>query len=74
MDYGKQEVAIYKKENSNISQQLIPIEKTEPLQKEIETFVNCVIQKKPPPVSGEEARKSLKVALEIQKKIWRRKF
>lgn len=74
MDYGKQEVAIYKKENSKISQQLIHIEKTEPLKEEIQTFINCIINKHPSPVCGEEARKSLKVAFQIQKKIWRRKF
>ena len=74
MDYEKQEVGIYKKDDSKISQQLIPIEKTEPLKKELEAFINCIIHNHPSPVSGLEARKSLKVAFQIQKQIWRKRY
>ena len=66
--------AIYlvaKKQANQISKKAIPIEKEEPLKKEIASFVDCVINKKRPVVSGEDAKDALRVALEIQNQIWK---
>ena len=48
-----------------------PIEKEEPLKKELESFVGCVATGKKPLISGTEGRDALAVALEIEKKIRR---
>lgn len=41
----------------------------EPLKKELESFVDCVLEKRRPAVSGEEGLKSLRVAIEVLKEI-----
>lgn len=69
LDYNAQEAFIYKKEANQITKDALPIEKEEPLKKEIESFVDCIINQKQPVVSGEDARDALKVALGIQKRI-----
>lgn len=71
LDYNAQEASIYRKENNQITKKAIPIEKEEPLKKEIESFVDCVINKKQPVVSGVDGRDALKTALEIESKIWK---
>jgi predicted dehydrogenase len=55
-----------------ITKENLPIEKEQPLQKELESFIACVINKTTPLVSGPVAREALVVALQIQKQIWRR--
>lgn len=47
----------------------VPIEKDEPLKLELEDFVQCVRERQVPKVSGESARQSLEVALEITRQI-----
>ena len=47
----------------------LPIEKEQPLPKELEHFADCVRENKKPLVAGEEGRLALAVALEIGKKI-----
>ena len=69
MDYFKQEAFIYKKTAAGISKTAIPIEKEQPLKKELCSFLECVKSKKKPIVSGTEARDALCVALRIIKKI-----
>jgi predicted dehydrogenase len=70
LDYVDQKAFIYRKHLLSISKEAIPIEKEEPLKKELESFVECVLKDKAPVVSGVEARDALKVALEITDKIW----
>ncbi len=70
LDYVDQKAFIYRKNLFQISKEAIPIEKEEPLKKELESFVDCVLKDKPPVVSGVEAKEALKVALEITEKIW----
>ncbi|MBP6343367.1 MAG: Gfo/Idh/MocA family oxidoreductase [Candidatus Omnitrophica bacterium] len=70
LDYVEQKAFIYRKQLIAITKENIPIEKEEPLKKELESFVDCVRLDKPPVVSGSEAREALKVALEITDKIW----
>ena len=70
LDYAKQEANIYSKDEKGIHKRNIPIEKEEPLKKELEHFIDCVREDQRPKVSGIEGRDALKVALAITQKIW----
>lgn len=70
LDYVDQKAFIYRKQLIAITKENIPIEKEEPLKKELESFIDCITHDRPPVVSGIEARLALKVALEITEKIW----
>ncbi len=70
LDYAKQEASLYSKDERGIHKRGIPIEKEEPLKKELEHFIDCVRDDLPPKVSGREGREALKVALDITQKIW----
>jgi predicted dehydrogenase len=69
LDYIKQDAVIYKKQFGRIVSQQIDIQKENPLQKEISSFLHCVRTGQKPLASGEEARQALSVALEILQKI-----
>ena len=69
LDYVKQEAFIYKKHDNMISKHALPIEKEEPLKKEIESFLDCISNDKKPIVGGVEGRDALKLALGIGQKI-----
>ncbi len=69
LDYCNQEAFIYKKESDSITKVSLPIEKEEPLKKELESFVDCVLNKKKPLISGEEGLNALKLAQTIIKQI-----
>jgi predicted dehydrogenase len=69
LDYKNAAASVYTRSPSGISKENLPIEKEEPLPKELSSFVNCVLHKITPLVSGEVAREALKVALEIQDQI-----
>ncbi len=71
LDYVKQEAFIYRKNGSEISKAPLPIEKEEPLKKELESFALCVRDHKRPLVAGEEGRDALKLAQEIEEKLWK---
>ncbi|MDD5617534.1 MAG: Gfo/Idh/MocA family oxidoreductase [Candidatus Omnitrophica bacterium] len=73
LDYVNQEASLYKKENGQIIKDTLPIEKEEPLKKEIESFIDCVLNHKKPLVSGIEAYQALQIADQILRKIWRTK-
>jgi len=70
LDYKDAKACIYKKTGLNITKVDLPIEKEQPLQKELESFIDCVITHKEPQVSGPVAREALAVALKIQNQIW----
>jgi len=70
LDYKDAKASVYKKTGLQISKTDLPIEKEQPLQKELQSFVNCVIEHKEPLVSGKTAREALAVALQIQDQIW----
>ena len=71
LDYVKQEAFIYKRHQNQILKHGLPIEKEEPLKKELEHFIDCVQQDRIPLISGTEGREALSVALEISEKIWK---
>ncbi len=70
LDYVQQEAYIYRKYDHRISKHRLPIEKEEPLRKEIEHFLTCIQEDKIPLIAGPEAREALKVALAITQQIW----
>lgn len=69
LDYVQQEAYIYKKHFGLILKHSLPIEKEEPLKKEVDSFINCVRKGAQPIVSGREGRAALKLALEITQGI-----
>jgi len=69
VDYKQQNGFIYKKKKNHLEKIEIKVEKSEPLQKELEEFVLCCLNKKKPSFSIREAIQSLKIALMIEKKI-----
>lgn len=73
LDYQTQEAFCYKKEKASIIKTPIPIEKEEPIKKEIESFVSCVRNNRKPVVSGVEAYQALKIATKIRDLIWKRR-
>jgi len=73
LDYKNEEAFIYQKKGTSITKDSLPIEKEQPLKKELSHFIECVSQNKQPIVSGQVARAALCLALKIQKKIWQRK-
>ena len=69
LNYADQSATIHKKKGSGIKKKRLKIKKEEPLKKELVSFVDCVMHKEKPLVSGEEGKRALAVALEIGKKI-----
>ncbi len=69
LDYLTQSAILFKKSRNRIKKKKIRIRKQEPLKKELESFVHCVLTNKKPIVSGEEARKALNVAIDITHQI-----
>ncbi|MFH0739402.1 MAG: Gfo/Idh/MocA family oxidoreductase [Candidatus Omnitrophota bacterium] len=72
LDYKEAQASVYKRTSQGITKEDLPIEKEQPLQKELQSFVDCVATGREPIVSGKVGRAALTVALEIQKQIWRR--
>jgi predicted dehydrogenase len=70
LDYKEAKASVYKKSGAVITKEDLPIEKEQPLQREIASFVDCITSRKQPLVSGIVARGALAVALKIQKQIW----
>lgn len=74
LDYKEAKASVYKKRGLKIIKEDLPIEPEEPLQKELESFLNCIVKHRQPLVSGAVARQALAIALEIQRQIWRKKI
>src|SRR3989338_5481540 len=72
LDYKEAKACVYKKAGLTITKEDLPIEKEQPLKKELGSFLACVLEHREPLVSGRIAREALKVALEIQNQIWRK--
>ena len=69
LDYIKQEAIISRKINNQITSENIDIKKEAPLEKELSSFADCILNKKRPVVSGKEGYEALKIALQILRKI-----
>jgi len=73
LDYKKEEAFIYRKSQAGINKEIIPIEKEQPLKKELSSFIKSISENTPPLVSGEAGRQALSMALSIQNLIWKTK-
>jgi len=69
LNYANQSAIVHTKKKDKIIKRKLKVTPEEPLKKELESFVNCVIKQERPIVSGEDGRRALAVALEIGKKI-----
>lgn len=69
LDYGKQEGLIYRKVDGKIVRSPVPTQKAEPLKLELESFVRCIKTSSRPPVSAEQGRRALEIAMEIVRRI-----
>ncbi|MDR2462509.1 MAG: Gfo/Idh/MocA family oxidoreductase [Verrucomicrobiales bacterium] len=69
LDYMKQEGEIYRRANGKITRDKIPVNKDEPLKRQLESFVNCVAMHASPIVSGDHATAALRLAAEITGQI-----
>ena len=71
MDFLAQAAELFRHENGRISHETLEIPKEEPLKAELAAFVESVQHRRPPPVSGKEAREALAVALKVTTLIHR---
>lgn len=69
LDFLRQSVDIFRKENSRITHERLHIAGEEPLKAELSAFIESIQHRRPPPVSGREARDALHWALEITRLI-----
>lgn len=76
IDYVRQQITILRRKKSNnelelpcIVEEKVQISQGDPLKKEIEAFVQAVRERTPPPVSGQDGKRALAVALEIEAEI-----
>lgn len=69
LDYRAQSGEIYRKAGARIEKQAVPIEKDEPLLRELSSFVECVREREAPRVGGRQAVNALKLAVQIVQKI-----
>lgn len=69
LDYEKQSGEIYRREARKISRDKVPIEREEPLKRELVSFIECAITGREPRVSGFQATAALELAVEITKRI-----
>ena len=56
---------IYRHKDGGISHERLNITGEEPLRAELAAFLDSIRHKRPPPVSGQEARDALALALEV---------
>ena len=71
LDYRNEQACVYQKTATGITKESLPIEKEQPLKKELASFIDCVRNNTEPLVSGPVGRQALAVALAVQKKIWK---
>lgn len=80
-DYGEQEVRVYRKRSGlidtgaspmeHIEIESLPVERGEPLRRELGDFLRCVRERSRPLVNGEDATEALRLAHEIIDSIQR---
>jgi predicted dehydrogenase len=69
LDYEKQAGEIYRREQGKITREKVPIERGEPLQQQLVSFIECASTGREPRVSGFQATAALELAVEITKRI-----
>jgi predicted dehydrogenase len=69
LDYQRQDLLTFTVNDGEIHCEAVPVEKSEPLQLELEAFVSSVATRSAPAVTGEDGLAALEVALEILARI-----
>ena len=70
LDYSRQEAAAFAvKQGQQIDFHMLPVEKGEPLRAQLEHFLDCVVNRSVPRVSGADGLRALDCALSILEKI-----
>lgn len=69
LDYEKQEGLIYRKAAGEIVRTPVPMEKAEPLRLELESFIESIRSSSRPPVSAEQGKRALEIAMKIVRDI-----
>lgn len=69
LDYQNQSGEMYRLVNGRITRDKVPIEREEPLKRELASFVECAATGRQPRVTGSQATAALEVAVEITKRI-----
>jgi predicted dehydrogenase len=69
LDYMKQEGLIYRMVEGKIVCSPVPTEKAEPLKLELESFVQSIRTSSRPPVSAEQGKRALEIAMQIVRDI-----
>ena len=65
LDYQKQSGRIYRNNDGKITSSKVPVAKGDCLENELSTFVDCVIRRDEPVVSGRSASEALRLAVTI---------
>ncbi len=65
MDFLGNAIDIYRHEAGRITHERLSISGEEPLKAELEAFLQAARDRKPPPVSGQQAREALALALQV---------
>ncbi len=75
IDYAGQKIGIYERvderDGPRICSRSVEIRRTDVLYEEIKAFLQSIREGKEPPVSGEDGRRALEVALKIQEEVMR---
>lgn len=69
LDYEKQEGLIYRKKGGEIIRTPVPTEKAQPLRLELESFIHSIRTSSRPPVSAEQGKRAIEIAMEIIRDI-----
>lgn len=69
LDYKLQEGKVFRKKDNEIISEQIPVEKSEPLKLQLESFIDCIRKGTKPLVTIDEGKRVVDVAQEILKKI-----
>ena len=69
LDYLRQAGEIRRKANYVIVCEAVPIQKGEPLANELRSFARCVLTQNQPVVTGAQAAKALKLAVDITRRV-----
>jgi predicted dehydrogenase len=69
LDYEKQTGEMYRRQDGKILREKVPIEREEPLKRELISFIECASTGRQPRVSGFQATAALELAVEITKRM-----
>lgn len=70
LDYQSQKVSRFKKKNGNIEREVLTAEEKEPLKEQLISFVDCVLNRTQPIVSGHAGMEALKIALKVSELVY----